>query len=199
MKTYERIIKEYLDIQAVYKHDSTSIFDTERKQKALMRVTKIPLDVLEAYREQLFNCHKYGIGLVWTERTVDRLAEKLCRKFYSGRFVDGAVTPMGICSRCCISFVKNHLRDWRERESELRLTDGVAARELYRERFSKPNSISITIQPGDLSIGQFSVVDYTVDMGGYKPGTIGFLNGMNYPSIPIPKDANLEWFRPLIR
>ena len=38
------------------------------------------------------------------------------------------------------------------------------------------------------------VRDYTQDSREFGRGTIGEMNGMNYASIPIPQDVNIQWF-----
>jgi len=48
--------------------------------------------------------------------------------------------------------------------------------------------------PGNLDEGEILLRDYTVDTHKFSPGTLGELNGMNHPDIPIPIDADVNWF-----
>ncbi len=47
---------------------------------------------------------------------------------------------------------------------------------------------------GDLDKGEFFLRDYKTDTHAFSKGTIGEVNGMNHPNIPIPQDATIEWF-----
>lgn len=57
-----------------------------------------------------------------------------------------------------------------------------------KNKFKGDNCISITFRPAELP--DLTVVDYSVDTGQFKPETIGEMNGMNHPSIPIQNDIN---------
>ncbi len=48
--------------------------------------------------------------------------------------------------------------------------------------------------PGDCNKGEFYLRDYKTDTPKFSPGTIGEMNGMNHPRIPIPQDATVDWF-----
>jgi len=48
--------------------------------------------------------------------------------------------------------------------------------------------------PGNLDEGEIFLRDYSVDTHRFGSGTIGEVNGMNHPSIPIPIDADISWF-----
>ena len=53
------------------------------------------------------------------------------------------------------------------------------------------NCLSISFQPGDLEKGELKVVDYSKPSNKYPQGSIGELNGFNYPEIDI--EWNTEW------
>lgn len=54
--------------------------------------------------------------------------------------------------------------------------------------------------PGDLSIGEICWKDFSESSGEYPSGSIGDLNGMNYPEREIPRQAGLPWlFKHLMR
>ena len=56
------------------------------------------------------------------------------------------------------------------------------------------NCISITFEPGTLREGDLFVVDYLVNTGEFSPNSIGAINGMNNPKIPVPDYADAQWF-----
>jgi len=47
------------------------------------------------------------------------------------------------------------------------------------------NCLSITFRPGDLDAGELFVVDYTKDTHEFPDGSIGQINGLNHPSVPV--------------
>lgn len=69
---------------------------------------------------------------------------------------------------------------------------GIGARVVIAFKFGKKVK-SITFEPGDLEKGRLYVVDYSSNSGRFTEGTIGEMNGFNYKTIEIPKDANIEW------
>jgi len=49
--------------------------------------------------------------------------------------------------------------------------------------------------------GRIKVRDYRrkrTDVELYPPGSIGVMNGLNYESEPVPRDATPQWFKPYI-
>lgn len=46
----------------------------------------------------------------------------------------------------------------------------------------------------DLENGEVALRDYTKDTGGFGPNSIGRMNDLHQPHIPIPTDADLQWF-----
>ena len=59
-----------------------------------------------------------------------------------------------------------------------------------KQRFEGDNCVSITFRPGNLDIAELFIVDYTKNTGRYSPGTIGQINGMNYPGVPVKQDLD---------
>lgn len=45
----------------------------------------------------------------------------------------------------------------------------------------------------------YGIVNYKVDTGKYKSGTIGAMNRMNHPAIEITKDITIEWLLKFIK
>lgn len=73
---------------------------------------------------------------------------------------------------------------------------GLTHDELWLDKNLYNDSIkSINFIPGDLSRGELSIRNDKEDTGEFSKGTIGELNGMNHPSIPIPEHADIEWLK----
>ena len=54
-----------------------------------------------------------------------------------------------------------------------------------KEEDKLSNCKSLTFRPGDLDIGEIELVDRAIDLGRYKQGTIGEVNGGNYGTVPM--------------
>jgi hypothetical protein len=81
--------------------------------------------------------------------------------------------PLGICATVSIHFRWNG-------------TDIQADREKYFRTLK-----SITFVPGDLRTGELRWRDYSKDSGEFSVNTIGEVNGMNHPDIPIDPDSDI--------
>jgi len=112
----------------------------------------------------------------WINEVVKPIAEMLLPEF-PGRHYE-ILGPFGICSATAVHFYKNGVED--------------------NERFKGSNCISITFVPGSVTEGEFFVRDYTTNTGEYRHRTIGEMNGMNHPNIPIPETAGIKWFMDFI-
>jgi hypothetical protein len=108
----------------------------------------------------------------WIGRLVQPLADALTER--TGRTAD-VLGPFGLC--CATSI---HLYSDPELKSPARFLNG--------------NCRSITFVPLDLDRGELGIRDYSRNTGEFRPGTIGEMNGMNHPTIPVPDDADLDWF-----
>lgn len=56
-------------------------------------------------------------------------------------------------------------------------------------KFKDENCVSITFEPGNLQAGELRIVDYSRNLHEFAPGTIGELNGFNYPTVPMKRDT----------
>ena len=102
----------------------------------------------------------------WIDQVVKPLAKSL-QRYLPGRVVD-ILGPFGICSEVSIHFIKR----------------GVSEKKMW----DKPSNVkSITFVPRHSSESPFSiaVVDSTKSDGSFLKGTIGELNGMNHPRVPV--------------
>ena len=62
----------------------------------------------------------------------------------------------------------------------------------YDNNYSKncEHCLSITFRPGNIEKGELKVVDYSKPSNKYPQGSIGELNGFNYPEIDIEWDVD---------
>lgn len=192
MNAYRRLLKSYTDMAAVYEYDNRhSRHNGLPKWQVLKRIEELGFVRVDEIREELDRTFP-----IWHQIIVDPLAQRICRKLYPDRFVDGeSGPPMGLCSRVHVSFVKNEFKEWRERHELLKQNDSDAAEKYYLSRYEGDNTLGISIVPSDLTEGLLGITDYTVDMKSFSRGTIGAMNGMNHPVIHIPISASLEWFK----
>jgi len=128
------------------------------------------IDRLEAKLKRLIYPH-------WIDTLIKPLANELI-KFYPDRTFE-ILGPFGLCNETAIHFYKKDAP-----------TD---------KQFERDNCLSMTFIHGDLTKGEFMIRDYSIDTNQFSKSTIGELNGMNHPSIKIPLDATLEWFKQYIR
>ena len=69
-----------------------------------------------------------------------------------------------------------------------------------KNEFDRRICRSITFTVGDLNSEEpLFVRDETKNTGQYQPNTLGEINGMNHPTVSIPEDADVAWFRKWVR
>lgn len=59
-----------------------------------------------------------------------------------------------------------------------------------QEKGLKSKSVTLITKLGDGGLG---VRDYTKNTNQHKPGTIGYLNGENHPTVKVPEGAKAGW------
>lgn len=106
----------------------------------------------------------------WTDVLVKPIARLLIKEF-PDRYYE-ILGPFGLQASTAIHFYRK----------------GVSA----KEQFERDNCISINFVPGDLNKGELFIQDTATDTGRYSYNTIGELNGMNHPNLPMPENP-LEW------
>jgi hypothetical protein len=62
------------------------------------------------------------------------------------------------------------------------------------DKFAPGNCLSITFRPGRLHEAKLFLVDRSRKTNRYPNNSLGDINGLNHPDIPIPDDAGLDWF-----
>jgi hypothetical protein len=69
---------------------------------------------------------------------------------------------------------------------------GIGARTSIH--FSKGDSPakSITFEPGQLP--ELRVVDFRTNTKSFAPGSMGEINGFNFPCVQVPDNASIQWF-----
>jgi hypothetical protein len=107
----------------------------------------------------------------WIDLLVRPIALQLAKKFPNRTM--GILGPFGIECEVAIHFNKKGV-------DESRLFD------------VKGWVKSITFRPGDLDNGGLHVVNYKKDTGRYARGTIGWMNGMNYNSVPLTEKNTIN-------
>lgn len=107
----------------------------------------------------------------WVDRVVRPIGEMILSKLPGYRMEIWG--PFGLCSETSIHFYKEGVPQEKE-EDNCRL---------------------ITFVPSH-SEGGFDLFirDTKKDTGEYRPGTIGYRNGMNNPRVEIPESADVDWF-----
>jgi len=99
----------------------------------------------------------------WRDSSVKHIAEALEER-YPDRYAD-VLGPFGLGSEVSIHLYKKGV-------SKDKRTEGN-------------NCISITFRPGDLDKGELLIKDYRQNTGRFAGGTVGEVNGFNFPSIPF--------------
>lgn len=61
-----------------------------------------------------------------------------------------------------------------------------------RDHFKVKCLGSLAIRPMDFPM--LGLVDYSINTGDFAPNTLGSMNGLNYPVVPIPPEADARWF-----
>ena len=108
----------------------------------------------------------------WMRTILEPLAEEII-KLLPGRQFE-TLGPFGLKCETSIHFNKENID--------------------HDKRFEDGNCISLTFVPGDIENGELLIVDHTKNTKRYPPGTLGEMNGMNYPGVKIPDDADAQWF-----
>lgn len=99
----------------------------------------------------------------WIDELLMPIAKTMVEKMPDRSF--DILGPFGMTSETAIHFYKL----------------GVAK----NKQLEGDNCRSITFRPKDLDKGELVLVDYTQNTGQYAKGTLGEMNGMNYPTIPL--------------
>ncbi len=142
----------------------------EEKRAALRDKITLRQQQIERLERRL---SKLNYGPYWVDEIIKPLAEEMIKHF-PGRVFD-ILGPFGMGCHVSIHFYKEGL-------------EGM-------DRFGGDNCISITFTPLDLEgKGEIGVVNQSVDTQEYTTGTLGALNGMNHPVIPVPADVGIKWF-----
>jgi hypothetical protein len=123
-------------------------------------------DQLEAQIEAL-TAKRRALNLSWVDLVIKPLAKKL-KRYVPGYRVE-VLGPFGICNEVSIHFCKI----------------GVPEEKLWDKKGAVK---SISFVP-NLEQGTFRVVDRSKDTKDHPEGSIGAVNGMNHPRIPI----DLKW------
>lgn len=106
----------------------------------------------------------------WQDALIKPIAEELIKQ-YTDRYYE-ILGPFGLSSETSIHFYRIGVDE--------------------KHKFDGDNCISITFRPGNLEKGELRLVDHKKNTGEFREGTLGALNGMNYPTIPLSPDTTIE-------
>lgn len=122
---------------------------------------------------------------------IEPLGEKLAARYSSTvSYISVVMGPSGLGARTTIALYR---QDTHERwEKYHRDRHGAKARLLGNAL--QYGAHHITFECTGEQKRRLLVVDYSVTMRSFPPGTIGYLNGFNHPTKPVPLAANLDWF-----
>jgi len=112
----------------------------------------------------------------WKDGLIKPIAEELIKRFPDRRYA--ILGPFGLTAETAIHFYRI----------------GVDEKQL----FDGDNCISITFRPGDLEKGELKIVNHKENTGEYREGTLGEVNGMNNPTIPLSPDMTIEELSKLV-
>lgn len=152
--------------------------------------------LLKQYQKATVECDSdrwiYNSFPSWIDMIIEPLADKLARKYRSTvPYMARVLGPFGIGCRISIHF---HRQDTWNRYEEFYISASVSERKLMSNALWYGGH-RITFEPCDYgSKRKVNVVDYRVNLGIYPLGTVGSINGFNYPTEPIPTNASLNWF-----
>ena len=104
----------------------------------------------------------------WVNELLEPIAKAMVKRM-PDRYYD-ILGPFGMTSETSIHFYK----------------EGIEKKQL----FNGDNCKSITFRPTDLDKGEISLVDQTQNTERYAEGTLGDINGMNYPTVPMKKSID---------
>lgn len=99
----------------------------------------------------------------WVDDIVKPIAERMTKEMPDRTY--DILGPFGMGSRTSIHFYKKGIEE--------------------KDKFKGDNCLSITFEPGDLERGEIKLVDYTVNLHRFAEGTIGEMNGFNYPIVAM--------------
>jgi hypothetical protein len=111
----------------------------------------------------------------WIEEIIRPLAEELTKQAPDRDW--SIIGPQGLAARVHVQFIRKGLTGY--------------------TRFEKDNCLSVTFEPGDLNKGEVLLVDYETYTEKFPKGTIGEINGFNFPTIACP-DSPDEIFAHMI-
>lgn len=106
----------------------------------------------------------------WQDALIKPIAEELIKQF-PDRCYD-ILGPFGLSNETAIHFYRIGVDE--------------------KHKFEGDNCISITFRPGNLEKGELRLVDHKKNTGEFRKGTIGEMNGMNHPTIPLSPDTTIE-------
>lgn len=99
----------------------------------------------------------------WVDELLESIAKAMVAKMPDRHYE--IFGPFGMTSETSIRFYKNGVEQ--------------------AQQFDGDNCRSITFRPRNLDKGKIVLVDHTQNTGRYVEGTMGEVNGMNYPTIPM--------------
>ena len=134
-----------------------------------------------AMREKQIERLKKRVDLSWSNMPsiIGEIIKPICDeivKHYRGTHYDDDILAFGICSRKPVGFYEdddNKLFAWIEFTNQTEYWDDETVAGKGFKLF---------------------VTDFYTDTGQYVQGSIAEMNGMNHPSIPVPDDADIQWF-----
>lgn len=106
----------------------------------------------------------------WKDGLIKPIAEELIKHFPDRRYE--ILGPFGLTAETAIHFYRIGVDD--------------------KKLFDGDNCISITFRPGDLEKGELNIVNHKENTGKFAEGTLGEVNGMNNPTIPLSPDMTIE-------
>lgn len=118
---------------------------------------------IEKQLERLRNREKALECPSWIEGIIRPIAELMMRKLPNRTY--DILGPFGIGARTSIHFYKKGID--------------------RKNKFEGDNCLSITFEPVELDKGKLMLVDYIVNLHRYVEGSIGEMNGFNYPTVPM--------------
>lgn len=148
-------------------------FDIDRRWGKLEK----QMDVLRQERKQL---EEERYRAMWFSRLIEPLAKMIAEALEARTGVKRTYElfgPFGLECEVAVHFYKVGVTD--------------------KKKFNGDNCLSITFRPGSLDVAELFVVDYTKDINKYPKGSIGQVNGLNYPSVPVKQD--LEFLLGFVR
>lgn len=106
----------------------------------------------------------------WQDALIKPIAEELIKHFPDRRYE--ILGPFGLSSETAIHFYRIGVDE--------------------KHKLDGDNCISIAFRPGDLDKGELRIADRKTNTGEFRAGTIGEMNGMNHPEIPLSPDTTIE-------